>query len=92
MDVKVNVLRLQHYVSGTAFERSDAYAEENPDLLINTEQNTVWFDNVVMATEYIGPMRPSRLCLYRYDLPFRMPAVSLMHSAKINLLKARVFP
>jgi hypothetical protein len=60
MDVKVNVLRLQHYVSGTAFERSDAYAEENPDLLINTEQATVWFDNVVMATEYIGPMRPAQ--------------------------------
>ncbi len=59
MDVMINVLRLQHYVSGTAFERSDAYAEADPDLLINTEQATVWFDNVVMATEYIGPMRPA---------------------------------
>lgn len=57
MDVNINVLRLQHYVSGTAFERSDQYAEDNPDLLINTEQATVWFDNVVMATEYIGPMK-----------------------------------
>lgn len=57
MDVKINVLRLQHYISGTAFDRSLAYAENNPDFLINTEQATVWFDNVVMATEYIGPIR-----------------------------------
>lgn len=60
MDVKVNVLRLQHYISEGTFSNSQAYSEENPDHLINTEQNIVWFDNVVMATEYIGPMRPSR--------------------------------
>jgi hypothetical protein len=57
MDVKVNVLRLQHYVSDTAFGRSRAWAENNPDQLINTEQATVLFDNVVMATEYTGPIR-----------------------------------
>jgi len=57
MDVKVNVLRLQHYVSGTSFDRTQEFAENNPDYLINTDQATVWFDNVVMATEYIGPMR-----------------------------------
>jgi hypothetical protein len=57
MDVKVNVLRLQHYVSGTSFDRTQDYADNNPDYLINTDQATVWFDNVVMATEYIGSMR-----------------------------------
>ena len=57
MDVKVNVLRLQHYISEGTFRNTQAYSEENPDRPINTEQNIVWFDNVVMATEYIGPMR-----------------------------------
>ena len=57
MDVKVNVLRLQHYVSGTAFDRTLEWADNNPDYLINTDQATVWFDNVVMTTEYIGPIR-----------------------------------
>lgn len=57
MDVKVNVLRLQHYVSGGSFNSTQNYANENPDYLINTEEATVWFDNVVMATEYIGPIR-----------------------------------
>lgn len=56
-DVKINVLRLQHYVSGTAFGNSERYANENPGYLINTQQATVWFDHVVMATEYIGPIK-----------------------------------
>lgn len=55
--VSINVLRLQHYVSGSAFDKSQAYAEANPDYLINTRQAAVWFDHVVMAKEYIGPMR-----------------------------------
>lgn len=59
MNVKTNVLRLQHYVSRSAFERTQEYADNNPDYLINTEQATVWFDNVVMAKEYIGTMRQS---------------------------------
>jgi hypothetical protein len=56
MDVKINVLRLQHYVSGRVFDRSQDYADKNRDYLINTKQATVWFDNVVMAKTYIGPM------------------------------------
>jgi hypothetical protein len=55
MDVKINVLRLQHYIGG--FSRTQAYSDNNPGYLINTEQATVWFDNVVMAREYIGPLR-----------------------------------
>lgn len=58
MDVKVNVLRLQHYISERTFSNSQTYAENNPDHLINTEQTIVWFDNVVMAKKYIGPIRP----------------------------------
>jgi hypothetical protein len=57
MDVKINVLRLQHYISGTSFDRTQEYSDNNPGYLINTKQATVWFDNVVMATEYIGPVR-----------------------------------
>jgi hypothetical protein len=56
MDVKINVLRLQHYIGG--FAGTQAYSDNNPGFLINTEQATVWFDNVVMAKEYIGPVRP----------------------------------
>jgi hypothetical protein len=58
MDVKINVLRLQHYISGSAFDLTQEYSDNNPGFLINTEQATVWFDNVVMAREYIGPVRP----------------------------------
>lgn len=57
MDVKVNVLRLQHYISQGTSGNTQAYAENNPDHLINTDQTIVWFDNVVMAKEYIGPIR-----------------------------------
>ena len=57
MDVKVNVLRLQHYVSDRTFISSQAYSDENPDQKINTKQTIVWFDNVVMAKDYIGPIR-----------------------------------
>jgi len=55
MDVRINVLRLQHYVSGRAFDQTEAFASENPDTRVNTSQATVRFDNVIMATEYIGP-------------------------------------
>jgi len=56
MDVMINVLRLQHYISDSSFNQSEAYANEHPDYLINLEQATVWFDDIVMATEYIGPI------------------------------------
>ncbi|MEX1135612.1 MAG: hypothetical protein WEB89_01840 [Balneolales bacterium] len=57
MNVKTNVLRLQHYVSDSAFSKTQEFADDNPDYLINTKQATVWFDDVVMAKEYIGTMR-----------------------------------
>jgi hypothetical protein len=33
MDVKINVLRLQHYISGSSFNRTQAYSDNNPDSL-----------------------------------------------------------
>jgi len=57
MDVKINVLRLQHYVSDRAFGRSAEFAKAHPEIPVNTKQAMVWFDHVVMATEYIGPIR-----------------------------------
>lgn len=57
MDVKVNVLRLQHYMSDRTFANSQAYADKNPNHLIDAKQTIVCFDNVVMAKEYIGPIR-----------------------------------
>lgn len=57
MDVKVNVLRLQHYMSDGTFGNSQAYSDKHPDHLINAKQTIVLFDHVVMAKKYIGPMR-----------------------------------
>ncbi|MEK7406114.1 MAG: hypothetical protein AAB225_13485 [Acidobacteriota bacterium] len=56
MRVKVNKLWLSHYVSETAFERNDGYAGRHPDFEINTRSNTVFFDDVVVSTEYVGPI------------------------------------
>ncbi len=57
MDVKVNVLRLQHYMSDRTFSNSQDYADKHPNHLIDAKQTVVYFDNVVMAKKYIGPMR-----------------------------------
>lgn len=56
MDVNVNVLRLQNYVSERTFNSVARYVEEHPDFQANTEEATVHFDDVVMATQYIGPI------------------------------------
>jgi hypothetical protein len=53
--VQVNVVRLQHYVSEGSFENAANYVGTDK---VNLRQATVWFDNVVMATEYIGPAVP----------------------------------
>lgn len=58
-DVKINVLRLQNYVSRGTFNRAARLAEEHPEWNLNTEQATVYFANVVMAKKYIGPMTPA---------------------------------
>ena len=57
MRVRINKLWLSHYVSSeSAFPRTARYAAEHPEFLVNTQTQTVWFANVVAATEYIGPL------------------------------------
>ena len=47
LDTKVNTLWLQHY----GYDESDPTREHWKD------KQTVWFDDVVVAREYVGPMR-----------------------------------
>ena len=53
--LKWNRLLLLHYVSERTFKKTDAYASEHPETTINTRIATVWFDDIVVATQYIGP-------------------------------------
>jgi hypothetical protein len=48
MDLKINTLWLEHY----------GYDSGDPTKRYWKDQQTVWFDDVVVATQYIGPMRP----------------------------------
>lgn len=57
-DLKINIIRLQNYVSGKSWEYDEKYANEHPNFNINLQEATVWQDNVVVATEYIGPIEP----------------------------------
>jgi hypothetical protein len=57
-NVNINKLWLSHYVSERAFERTARYAASNPSAGVNTGENTVWFDDIVVSTEYIGPLQP----------------------------------
>jgi hypothetical protein len=57
MRVSVNKVKLENYVSDSAFARSEAYAKSHPDFVINTQQSTVWFDHVVVSTKYVGPIK-----------------------------------
>jgi len=59
--VKINKLWLSHYASNDqAFPRTLKYAAAHPEMKINTDQQIVWFANVVAATEYIGPVRRTK--------------------------------
>jgi len=48
MDLKVNALWLQHY----------GYDEGDPTRAFWKDKQAIWFDDVVVATRYIGPMAP----------------------------------
>ncbi|MFQ6042005.1 MAG: hypothetical protein ACE5PV_14195 [Candidatus Poribacteria bacterium] len=56
-DLKVNFFWLLHYVTERAFRQSEQYAAKHPDFKINTKTATVWFDNIVIAKSYIGPIQ-----------------------------------
>jgi hypothetical protein len=56
---KINIVKLQNYVSENSWKQADKYAENNPGFIINLKEATVWKDNLVVATEYIGPLAPA---------------------------------
>ena len=55
--LKINIIRLQNYVSDDSWKEVDKYFAEHPDFKINLEEATVWKDHIVVATEYIGPIK-----------------------------------
>ncbi len=57
--LKVNYFRLLHYVTDRVFADTERLKDGFPDLDINTEKAVVWFDHVVLATEYVGPLVPA---------------------------------
>ncbi len=57
MRLNVNKFWLLHYVSENAFKKNDEYAAEHPNFLINTDTATVWFDDIVIAKKYVGPIK-----------------------------------
>jgi len=59
MAVKINKFKIENYVSDRAFENNAKYKEEHPDFLISDTKATCWFDDIVVATEYIGPLVPT---------------------------------
>ena len=55
----VNWLWLLYYVSAESFDGTEKYQKEHPELTINIQNPHVYFDHVVLAKEYIGPMNPA---------------------------------
>jgi hypothetical protein len=49
-EVKINRIKLQWYISDEHMKKKKATHDEN----------SVYFDNVVIATEYIGPMKETK--------------------------------
>ena len=58
MRVQINKFKIENYVSEGSFKAGDQYRAEHPDFTMNASEYTCWFDNIVLATEYIGPIRP----------------------------------
>lgn len=54
--VKINKFKLENYVSDRSFEHGDKYKAKHPDFPLNDNEYTCWFDHVVIATSYIGPI------------------------------------
>ena len=54
--LKANVFWLMSYVTEKVFGYTEQHAGKH-EAHANTTTNTVWFDQVVVATEYIGPLR-----------------------------------
>lgn len=56
MAIKLNEFKIESYVPDSNFARNEVYKAENPDFAIDTATAVVWFDHIVIAKEYIGPM------------------------------------
>ncbi|MEA2064005.1 MAG: hypothetical protein U9P14_09935, partial [Gemmatimonadota bacterium] len=52
-ELKINTFWLQYYMA-SVFRRD--MRPENPDIPYNSNKGQVWFDDIVLATEYIGPI------------------------------------
>ena len=53
----VNKFWLLYYVTEKAFKQSEEYAARHAGFKVNTRTATVWFDDVVIAKKYIGPIK-----------------------------------
>jgi len=56
--VLINSIKLESYVTETSYQQTEQYNAEHPEDQVNIEQGVVWFDHLVVATEYIGPLWP----------------------------------
>ncbi len=54
--IKINRFWLMHYVTDKAFAENDRYLADHPDAVINTQAAAVWFDDIVVAKAYVGPI------------------------------------
>ncbi|MEQ8763628.1 MAG: hypothetical protein RL885_06865 [Planctomycetota bacterium] len=54
-NLKANVFWLMSYVTERAFRHTDEHAPRH-ESSANAKTHTVWFDQVVVATKYIGPL------------------------------------
>ena len=55
-EVKVGTLWLLHYVTDRAFQHTEAHARKHVKD-VDLKEHRVWFDNIVVATDYVGPVR-----------------------------------
>lgn len=56
---KLRTVKLENYLEDRAYEWTEAYLREHLGVMANTKEAIVWFDHLVVATEYIGPMGAS---------------------------------
>jgi hypothetical protein len=59
-NTKINIIRLQNYLSEKSWIEAEKYVSEHPGFKINMNEASVWHDHVVVATEYIGPMQSKK--------------------------------
>lgn len=55
--VKLQYFKVENYVSPEVFQTSEDYKIANPGFVINDQEATCWFDHIVVATSYIGPIQ-----------------------------------